>query len=528
MNQRPGSKTIPRLLSEQADAYPAAPALICGGRTLTYAELKDAVWEAGRWLIHLGVAPGDKVAVLMGNRIEWVVSALAIAGIGATAVALNTWATPRELEYMLEHSDAKHLILQRRFLKTDYADVFSDLEAIRAKAPLLERVIGVTDDLPNGWLPFLGRIEGAEWPSEPTLRHRMSAVRGDDVAILLYTSGSTARPKGVQLQHYALIENTWNIGERHHVTRRDRLWLAVSLFWGYGCSNALMNMLTHGAAIVLQEHFDAGAALELIEREQCTLIYATPNMAQALYDHPDRKRRDLSSLRGGSASGNREQRIRAIEMAPQICNLYGLSEVYGNSHVTDVDDPLELRLTSCGRPLPGVLQKVVDPDGKRLPPGRIGELCLKGYVTPGYYKDPEQTAKAFDDEGYFRTGDLAYVDEQGFMFFQGRLKEMVKTGGINVSPAEVEAVLLQHPALYLAHVVGLPDTVRGELLAAVVVKKPGTAVTSDEILSFCKSSLAAYKVPRKIRIVAEHELPLTTTKKVQKNKIGETFFSTST
>ncbi|MGE4339976.1 MAG: class I adenylate-forming enzyme family protein [Pigmentiphaga sp.] len=525
MNQQPKSRTIPNLLSEQAQAYSAATALISGNKKLTYAELKDTVWGAARWLIHLDVKPGDKVGVLMGNRVEWVVSTLAIASIGATAVALNTWATGNELEYMLEHSDVKHLILQRRFLKTDYAEVFADRESLRTKVPLLQQIIGIDEDIAPGWLPFLGKIYGADWPSENTLQARLADVCKEDVAILLYTSGSTARPKGVQLQHYALIENTWNIGQRQHVTSQDKLWLAVSLFWGYGCSNAMMNMLTHGAAIVLQEHFDAEEALRLIEREKCTLIYATPNMAQALYDHPSRKTRDLSSLRGGSASGNREQRGRAIELAPEICNLYGLSEVYGNSHVTDVDDPMDLRLTSCGRPLPGVEQKVVSPEGRRLSPGQIGELCLKGYVTPGYYKDPEQTAKAFDEEGYFRTGDLVYVNEHGYMFFQGRLKEMVKTGGINVSPAEVEAVLLQHPALYLAHVVGLPDAVRGELLAAVVAKKPGAMVSGEEILSFCKTRLAAYKVPRKIRIISEHDLPLTTTKKVQKNKIGEVFFS---
>lgn len=524
MNTQPQSRTIPDLLSEQAQVYTAKTALISGDTTLTYAELNNAVWDAARWLIHLDVKPGDKVGVLMGNRVEWIVSTLAIASIGATAVAINTWATANELEYMLEHSDAKHLILQRRFLKTDYADVFADRESLRTKAPQLKQIIGIGEDIAPGWLPFLGKIPGADWPNEAVLQSRLADVSKEDIAILLYTSGSTARPKGVQLQHYALIENTWNIGQRQHVTSQDKLWLAVSLFWGYGCSNAMMNMLTHGAAIVLQEHFDADEALSLIEREKCTLIYATPNMAQALYDHPSRKTRDLSSLRGGSASGNREQRVRAIELAPEMCNLYGLSEVYGNSHVTDVDDSIELRLASCGRPLPGVEQKVVSPSGQRLPPGQIGELCLKGYVTPGYYKDPELTAKAFDEEGYFRTGDLVYLDEQGYMFFQGRLKEMVKTGGINVSPAEVEAVLLQHPALYLAHVIGLPDAVRGELLAAVVVKKPDAIVSSEEILAFCKTRLAAYKVPRKIRLIAEHELPLTTTKKVQKNKIGEVLF----
>jgi fatty-acyl-CoA synthase len=347
------------------------------------------------------------------------------------------------------------------------------------------------------------------------------------MAYLLYTSGSTALPKGVQIQHYALIENMWQIGERQHVTEHDRLWLAVSLFWGLGCENALFNLLTHGGCVVLQEHFDAGEALALIERERCTVFYGTPNMAQALHEHPDRPRRDLSSLRGGATIGTPEQIMRVVELgAREICNIYGLTETYGNCNVADAADPLEKRIANVGRPLVGVDQRIVDPEtGKVLPSGEVGEIRVKGYVTSGYYKDPERTAEAFDENGYFRTGDFGCLDADGYLHFRGRIKEMVKTGGINVAPIEVEEVLMSHPAVQAAFVTGVPDPVQDELLAAVIVRKNGAALSEREVSEYCRKVLAAYKVPRLIRFVAEEELPLTTTGKVQKNRLAATFFS---
>jgi fatty-acyl-CoA synthase len=345
------------------------------------------------------------------------------------------------------------------------------------------------------------------------------------VCYLLYTSGSTSTPKGVQLQHYALIENMWHIGERMHVTEDDRLWLAVSLFWGLGCENALLNLLTHGGCVVLQEHFEPGEALRLIEAERCTVFYGTPNMALALAEHPERAGHDLSSLRTGGTIGTPEQIMRLVDMgAREICNIYGLTETYGNCAVTDAHEPLEVRLASVGLPLPGVSIRIADPlTGAALPAGEVGEIRVKGYVTTGYYKDPERTRAAFDADGWFLTGDLGLLDAEGRLHFRGRLKEMVKTGGINVAPVEVEEVLSAHPAVRMAFVIGLPDPVRDEILAAVVVPRAGAAVTADELAAHCRAQLALYKVPRRFRFVAESELPLTVTGKLQKNRLAELF-----
>ena len=305
----------------------------------------------------------------------------------------------------------------------------------------------------------------AETVDDAAIDQAQAAVRGEDVAYLLYTSGTTALPKGVQLQHYALIENMWNIGERLHLRPGDRLWLAVSLFWGLGCENALFAVMTHAGCIVLQEHFDAGEALRLIEAERCTVFYGTPNMVHALERHPERPARDISSLRTGATLGSPEQIKRLIDLGvTETCNIYGLTETYGNSNVTDVDDPLEKRLNTVGRTLPGTEIVIADPESlaSRCRHGlQWREILVRGYVTCGYYKDPAQDAQAFRD-GWFRTGDLGLLDEDGFLHFRGRLKEMIKTGGINVSPAEVEAVLAEAPEVELAYVIGLPDPERDQ------------------------------------------------------------------
>jgi fatty-acyl-CoA synthase len=521
MATMPQSRTIPDLIDELARRYPEREALVGSAQRYTYHELRTEVRRLARALHALGVRRGDKVAILMGNRPEWLIADFAITLLGAVMVGVNTWATARELQHILSHSDTRFLFCVARFLKHDYAAMLPELDL-----PQLERIICVGDGGRPGWLSYDDLRSRAGSVEESIIDAAQRAVRPQDMAYLLYTSGSTALPKGVEIQHYALIENMWHIGERQKVTEHDRLWLAVSLFWGLGCENALFNLLTHGGCIVLQEHFDAGQALELIERERCTVFYGTPNMAQALCEHPERAVRDLSSLRGGATIGTPEQIMRVVELgAREICNIYGLTETYGNCNVADARDPLERRLSNVGRPLTGVAQRIVDPQtGDLLPPGEVGEVRVKGYVTTGYYKDPARTREAFDEHGFFRTGDLGMLDAEGYLHFRGRIKEMVKTGGINVAPIEVEEVLLAHPAVQAAFVTGVPDAVHDELLAAVIVPKRGASLSEREVTEHCRKSLAAYKVPRLIRFAAEAELPLTSTGKVQKNRLASTFF----
>ena len=523
MPTKPASRTIPDLIDELAARFPDREALVGSGRRYTYRELRAEVRRIARGLAALGVRRGDKVAILMGNRPEWLIADFAITLLGGVMVGVNTWATARELRVRPR---------PRRHPVPDHGRSLPEVRLPRAARRAAARrssneSSGLGDDLAGGWLPYAGLASLGATVPDAVIDAAQRAVRPEDVAYLLYTSGSTSLPKGVQLQHYALIENMWQIGERQRVTEHDRLWLAVSLFWGLGCENALFNVMTHAGCVVLQEHFDAGEALALIERERCTMFYGTPNMAQALHEHPDRAKRDLSSLRGGATIGTPEQIMRVVELgAREVCNIYGLTETYGNCNVADAADPLEKRLASVGRPLDGVDQRIVDPEsGRVLPPGEVGEVRVKGYVTCGYYKDPARTAESLDEHGYFRTGDLGVVDADGSLHFRGRIKEMVKTGGINVAPVEVEEVLMSHPAVHAAFVTGVPDPQRDEVLAAVIVPKPGATLSEEDVCTYCRTALAAYKVPRLVRFVAEHELPLTTTGKLQKNRLAATFFA---
>jgi len=491
MPAMPASRTIPGLLDELAARIPAREALVGEGRRYTYAMLRDEVRAFAKGLHALGIQKGDMVAILMGNKPEWIIADLAICSLGAIMVAINTWVTSRELGYVLGHSDARMLIASDHFLKNDYFGMLETLEPLSRSSPRLGPIIHVGARAYRDSIPFDDVYARGRSVPDATIDSAARAIDRNDIAYLLYTSGSTSTPKGVQLQHYALIENMWHIGERMHVTEQDRLWLAVSLFWGLGC----------------------------------TLFYGTPNMAQALCEHPDRHNYDLSSLRSGGTVGTPEQVKRVADLgAREICNIYGLTETYGNCTVTDAAEPLNIRIASVGRPLPGVELRIVEPaTGKVLPAGEVGEIRVKGYVTVGYYNDAEKNRAAFDANGYFITGDLGLLDVEGRLYFHGRIKEMIKTGGINVAPVEVEETLMAHPAVKLACVTGVPDAERDEIVAALIVCRPGESVKQADLLAHCRRELAAYKVPRLMKFISEAELPLTVTGKLQKNRLAEFF-----
>jgi len=516
----PEGRTFPALLAEQALRYGAREAVVGSGQRLTYAELRSEVLRVARGLLRLGVRRGDHIGILMSNRPEWIVSFLAIHQVGGVVVALNTWATPRELEYALHHADVTIMLAIEGIRSHDYRHTLAE---VRPRLPLLRHVVWLepsraVDDPDYQWNDWNELAQGA---GQADAERRGTEVQGEDIAFLLYSSGSTAAPKGILLRHQASIENGWNIGERQHTTESDRIWLVVSLFWSFGSVNATANVLTHGGCLCLQEKFDAAEALAIIEQERCTLFYGTPNMAYALQDHPDRPRRDLSSLRSGATIGTPEQLRRIMDLGVrQICNVYGLTETYGNCAVTDVDDSLDLRLHSVGMPLPGVQVRICDPEtGETRAAGEIGEIRIKGYLFAGYYKNEAKTREAFDDEGYLRSGDLGLQDASGRLYYRGRITEMVKSGGINIAPIEVEETLMRHPDVHAAYVVGVPDPVVDQVLAAVVVTQGGATPSVADLAALCRRDLAAYKVPSLYRFVRQEDLPLTTTGKVQKLKL---------
>jgi fatty-acyl-CoA synthase len=530
----PQSRTLGGLLDELAARHPERPPLVFQNTRATYQQFQQAVNMLARALLYLGMQRGDHVALLMSNRLEWLYTAFAVAKVGATLIGLNTWYRPRELAYVLGHSETSLLITSARFLRHHYLTMLRELiPELEAAAPGRLRSANfphLRTVVVHGEEPCTGAYR---WDDLPALASQVSKARldaaqrqvaPDHTAFILYTSGTPAEPKGVRLQHRHLIENAFNIGERQHLTERDRLWIAAPLFWPYASGNALLAVMTHGGCFVLQEVFEPAEALQLIEAERCTVFYGMPNMARALAGHPDRAHRELGSLRTGITIGSPEDLGVIIEDLgiTHMCNVYGLSEAYGNSTVTDADEPVEIRLHTQGRALPDQSLKIVDPDTDALlAAGTMGEICIKGRLTPGYFKNDELNWAAFDAEGFLHTGDLGYLDIDGRLHFRGRLKEMIKTGGINVAPLEVEKVLLAHPKVKQAYVLGIPDTVKGEEILAVLELHTGEVCSVAELQAHCREHLASYKVPRHIHFRTAAELPRTETGKVLKWELRE-------
>ena len=530
----PRSRTLGALLDEMAAARPRAEAVVFRGERLTYGVLKARADELARALLAVGVSRGDRVAVLLPNRPEWLVAAFAASKVGAITVGVSTFSTPREIAWILDHCRPAVLVTIEAFRGRSYLTPLYELcpelarsapGALRSdRFPELRAVVCVDPGRHDG-VYWLGDLTGrAADVGKTALAAAQAAVAPTDLCYILYTSGSTATPKGVSLAHYGVIENGFNIGERQHLTEADRLWLAVPLFWSFGSANALPAIMTHGGSIVLQESFEPGEALALLDGERCSVYYGMANMARAILEHPDRPRHRLAAMRTGLTIGLPEDIQMTMEAvgARELCNVYGSTETYGNCAVTDAHDRLELRLHTQGLPLPGMDIRVVDPaSGRTLPRGEVGEFRVKGYVTPGYYKDPELNRTAFDADGYFVTGDLGCLGDDGRLRFRGRLKEMIKTGGINVAPLEVEGVLLTHPAVKQAYVVGVPDRDTGELVVAAIELREGASATAEALAAFCRERLASFKVPTRLVFRKADEFPRTPTGKVQKPQLRE-------
>lgn len=527
----PRSRTLYEVLLEVAVRCPEHEAVVSSsGTRLTYSELVSAAAGVAYSLQELGVARGDTVALLANNRIEWLEAYLGAAAVGASVAAFDTWSNRHELEFLIDHSGAKVLITIDRLGSQDFLAHVSNLvpEAWEERAgtwksgayPRLTGLMVIGGDPPLGGHSFHECQVRAARQIRGDARQKSDA-RPNDTAIIMYTSGSTGRPKVVPLLHSALIENGFNIGRRQQLSAEDRVWLPVPLFWSYGGANALMASLTHGATLVLQETFDASQALALIRRERCTVAYTLPNITRALLDEPHFSHSMTRSLRKGMTIGHANDiRLAAQELgAFDICNIYGSTELYGTCCVTPSDWPLDLRAESQGLPLPGVKLRIADAQtGRSLPPGETGEILVAGYVTPGYIRSDPQLRSRFLEDGYFRTGDLGYLDDDGSIHFVSRMTEVIKASGINVSPKEIEEFLLTHPFVAEAAVVGVPHPIRGErAIAFIRTISDRTETISDELWKYCRASLAAYKVPDVIVPLAE--LPLTRTGKISKKKL---------
>jgi fatty-acyl-CoA synthase len=533
MTSPPDARTFGALLHEMAARHPDRPAIGFEGTDTSFAAFDRQVDDLARGLLRLGVRHGDRISVLAANRPEWLLVCFAALRIGAVLVPLNTWYKHEEAAYALRRSGARALFSVARLRRNDYAAMLERLlPALREPLagelrsdgfPALRHVVDLGERAHRGSRTLAAVLEAGREVPEADLRAAEAAVEPGDMAFILFTSGSTAAPKGVQLHHADAIVNDFHIGERQHLTAEDRLWLATPLFYGLGAVNALPAAWTHGTCLVLQETFDPGDALATLERERATAYYGIGNMTRALLDHPEFGAHDLSSLSKGVTGFSAEDKRLAIEAlgVSRCCSVYGLTESYGNCALTDADDPLDVRLHTQGHPLPGWELKVVDPETERpLPRGEPGHLLIRGYLTSGYYEDPEATAEAFDADGFFRTGDLAVIREDGRMAFRARLKEVIKVGGINVSAADVEDIIDQHPDVRQVHVVGIPDAVRGEVIVAFV--EPGARrLAGEDVQAFVAERAAKFKVPAHVLLRSDDQLPRVASGKVPKFRLRE-------
>ena len=516
--QAPFARTLIELVREQAQARPHAIALVCAQGNFSYRDLADRASRVAGALQALGVTRGERVGLLLGNCVEWLDVCLGASAVGATAVPLSTWSTRSELAFLLPDAKLSVLVASPSFGDHDFAASLVALQGV-AGVPTADR-IWLVDSGDARLAHYDGIIETA--PRFEPLPPGQAASPDDD-ALVLYTSGSTSAPKAVPLRHFAVIENAFNIGERQGLTPDDRVLLSSPLFWAFGSANALPATFSHGATLVLMEKFDAALALATIAREQCTAIYTLPAMSAAMAHHPNYDRQKLASLRTGVTIGSPEEFLFAADKlgTTELCNIYGATETCGNCAVTWHHWPLQRRAHCQGPPLPGQEMRFVDDaTGAIVPNGTPGLAEVRGYTTQGYSgTSAAQNTKAFTADGYYRTGDMGLLNAEGDFVFVGRVSEMIKRAGINVSPAEVEAVLRRHPSVKDAAVVGVPDAARGERIFAYVVPTAAAEFDVAALMRHCATESSKYKMPDHIEACTS--LPLTVTGKLQRNELKQ-------
>jgi fatty-acyl-CoA synthase len=514
------SKTLPRLLEELAGRYPDYPAVISGSSIITFRALEQKAHRVASALHRWDIGPRDRVALLISNRVEWIEACFGASRLGATVVPLSTWSKQAEIDFLLADSSAAFLITLGGFGGQRFNDDLSVLipsiaswdgnSPLRAERyPDLRGVVAIEGDGAVGFIDYPSFLASSS-------EQIPDASDPDRDAFILYTSGSTSHPKGVRFKHYGIIENGFNIGERQGLAPNDRILVPAPLFWSYGCANALPAAFTHAAGIVLLSRFESRQALDLIETHQCTGIYTLPGITNALIRDSNFSSRRTSSLRTGVSIGGAADIYAAAEVlgVPDICNIYGSSETYGNCCVTPHDWPLNKRASCQGPPLPGNTVRIRALDDERiLAAGEIGRVEVKGYVTPGYHgASAALNTTSFTSDGYFKTGDLGQITHDGNFVFAGRESEMIKKSGINVSPAEVEDILLGHADVAAAAVVGVPDSETGEMVVAFIVPENNRTLDPQVVADYCRAVASSYKVPDKIFI--RDSLPTTNTGKL--------------
>jgi acyl-CoA synthetase (AMP-forming)/AMP-acid ligase II len=517
----PPAATLPALLDMLALRFGPREALVSARRRVTYAELAAEAAAIARGLVARGVGKGTRVGLLMPNWPEWMATAFAVWQCGGVLVALNTLHRPRELVYTLHHADVALLVAVRSFLRHDYVASLEQVvpgagseapSLLDPRLPALRRIVWLDPPAPAAPLDLRPLLVGGERLGAPWPQVLAAQVSPADAATVFFTSGTTAEPKGVVHTHGALCRAAEDIAGVLGMEAEDRTWGYLPFFFMGGLAAVALATLCRGAGVVLQEVFDPGETLRLLAAERCTVFFAWPHQAEALIAHPAFPATRLYLRKGVGA--NTKWASAFYPPDHHAVGTYGMTETAPLCTAWPWDAPAARRAGSHGPPVSGKEIRIVDPEGGApLPTGVEGEICVRGPTLLSHYHGQEP-GDAVDAEGFFHTGDLGRLDADGALHFLGRLKDVIKTAGVNVAAAEVEAVLLGHPAVAAAHVVGVPDPARGENVAAFVVAR--TAVTVEALRGHCQALLASYKVPRHLWLRREDQLPEKGSGKVDK------------
>lgn len=518
--------------------FPEREALVVRHQGLRYSwrSLAEAVEVHARALMALGIQSGDRLGIWAPNCAEWCITQFASAKVGAILVNINPAYRSSELEYALRQSGCRWVICADAFKTSDYHAMLQGLVPELASAaigqlasealPELRGVISLAAEPPVGFLAW-GDLQ--QWAGETTpaeLAERQASLQFDDPINIQYTSGTTGFPKGATLSHYNILNNGYMVGESLGLTEHDRLVIPVPLYHCFGMVMGNLGCVTHGATMIYPgDAFDPLTALRAVAEEKATALYGVPTMFIAELDHPQRHEFDLSSLRTGIMAGATcpievMRRVIGEMHMSEVQIAYGMTETSPVSLQTGPDDGLELRVTTVGRTQPQLESKIVDADGRIVPRGTIGELCTRGYsVMLGYWNNPQATADAIDPGRWMHTGDLAAMDDDGYVRIVGRSKDMIIRGGENIYPRELEEFFFTHPAVADVQVIGIPCSKYGEEIVAWIKFHPGHSAGEEELKAWAKARIAHFKVPRHFRFV--DEFPMTVTGKIQKFRMRE-------
>ncbi len=525
---------IGQVLEQMAERFPDSPALICRQESLRYswAELNAEVDRVARGLMALGFAKGERIGIWATNISQWVLMQFATAKMGAILVNLNLRFRAHELEFVLKQAGCKGLVTEHEFRDCNYVETLQSLAPELAtcepgklqsvRLPKLRQVVYIGENPPAGMLSWKAMLAGAAQVSPAELQTRHAGLDAHDTINIQYTSGTTGTPKGAELSHHNVVNNGQFIGDSMKLTEADRVCIPVPFYHCFGMVLGNMACLTHGSTMVIPaDYFDPLATMQTVHDERCTAVYGVPTMFIAELSHPRIKEFDFTSLRTGIMAGSlcpvdlMRRVIRDMHIS-ELTICYGLTEASPVITQTTTDDNFEHKTSTVGRALPHTEVKIIDPNtGKIVPLGENGELCTRGYlVMNGYHNDPENTKTTIEPDGWLHTGDIASMDEHGYVVITGRLKEMIIRGGENIYPREIEEFLYSYPGIKDVQVIGIPSEKYGEDVMAWIIPHDGVTIEAEDVKAFCRKQIAGFKVPKFVKFV--DAFPTTVTGKVQK------------